>query len=223
VTFSTLRRLWRPERSEPMTVRDGYALWADTYPPRPHNPLMEVEQAIVAPLRAAAPRRRVLDVGTGTGRNAALLKAAGARAVVGLDLSLAMLARNAHGARVCGDAGGLPFASGTFDLVCASLMAGDLPDLGPWLHEAARVLAAGGELVYSDFHPSWQAERWRRTFRSSDGRSYELPFFPHAIDQHLAALEAAGFALRTIREPRLPDHRAAVVVVFHAVRTGRRR
>ena len=33
----------------------------------------------------------------------------------------------------------------------------------------ARVLAAGGHLVYSDFHPSWAQRGWSRTFRAADG------------------------------------------------------
>ena len=32
------------------------------------------------------------------------------------------------------------------------------------------MLQPGGRFVYSDFHPSWAAARFRRTFRSEDGR-----------------------------------------------------
>ena len=65
---------------------------------------------------------------------------------------------------VCADAGRLPFADGSFDLVSASLMVGDLEDPGAWVREAARVLAHGGTLVYSDFHPGgWS--------RAGSGRS----------------------------------------------------
>jgi hypothetical protein len=96
------------------------------------------------------------------------------------------------------------------------------------------VLSAGGHLVYSDFHPSWAQRGWSRTFRSSDGVLRDVTFNPHAIDDHLASLERAGFHVRTIREPRFstsrddadPDIKAfrrrwgnpRVVVAFHAVK-----
>jgi len=221
----SIRRLARAAGSigshEPLPPREGYALWAETYPPRPHNALMEVEQSIVQPLLDAALPTRALDVGTGTGRYLALLRSAGARSVVGIDMSLAMLGRSPRDLpRVCGDACGLPFRDASFDLVCSSLMAGDVSDLAAWVREATRVLAPGGHLIYSDFHPSWAARRWRRTFRDAAGRRRELAYFPHQIEDHLAALEASPLAIRAIREPRVPERPAPVVVVFHAVKPG---
>ena len=221
----SIRRLARAAGSigshEPLPPREGYALWAETYPPRPHNALMEVEQSIVQPLLDAALPTRALDVGTGTGRYLALLRSAGARSVVGIDMSLAMLGRSPRELpRVCGDACGLPFRDASFDLVCSSLMAGDVSDLAAWVREATRVLVPGGHLIYSDFHPSWAARRWRRTFRDAAGRRRELAYFPHQIEDHLAALEASPLAIRAIREPRVPERPAPVVVVFHAVKPG---
>jgi malonyl-CoA O-methyltransferase len=202
-----------------LPAREGYAVWADTYPPRPHNRLMAVEQEIVEPIIRAASPRRALDVGTGTGRYLELLRTAGARFVVGLDLSLPMLEhRQCPAPRVCGDACRLPFADGQFDLVCSSLMVGDVVDLEPWVAEAARVLAPGGHLVYSDFHPSWASQQWRRTFRAADGRQFELTYFPHTIDDHLARLEHAALEIRAIREPRIAGRSTPVVAVFHAIK-----
>jgi malonyl-CoA O-methyltransferase len=223
----SLRRLARAAGSFgahlPLPPREGYALWADTYPPRPHNPLMEAEQAIVRPLIDAALPTRALDVGTGTGRYLGLLKAAGARSVVGIDMSLAMLGRSARELpRVCGDACRIPFRDASFDLVCSSLMVGDVMDLGAWVREATRVLAPGGHLIYSDFHPSWAARRWRRTFRDATGRRRELAYCPHQIEEHLAAFDASPLAVRAIREPRIAGRPEPVVVVFHAVKPGLR-
>jgi malonyl-CoA O-methyltransferase len=216
-----------------LPARDAYELWAESYPPVAHNPLMRVEQDVVEPLLARIRATRALDVGTGSGRYLPLLRATGASAVVGVDFSLAMLRRGAAAGRVCGDACRLPFQRASFDLINASLMVGDVADLGAWTREMARVLSLGGQLVYSDFHPSWVKRGWRRTFRSADGELHDVAFNPHTIDQHLAALDQAGLAVRTIREPRLnmssgeePGILAfqrrwghpQVVVVFHVVK-----
>jgi hypothetical protein len=40
---------WFGFATMPMPARDAYGLWADTYPPWPHNPLMQAEQEVVAP------------------------------------------------------------------------------------------------------------------------------------------------------------------------------
>jgi malonyl-CoA O-methyltransferase len=216
-----------------LPARAAYELWAESYPPVAHNPLMRVEQDVVEPLLARIRATRALDVGTGSGRYLPLLRATGASAVVGVDFSLAMLRRGAAAGRVCGDACRLPFQRASFDLINASLMVGDVADLGAWTREMARVLSLGGQLVYSDFHPSWVKRGWRRTFRSADGELHDVAFNPHTIDQHLAALDQAGLAVRTIREPRLnmssgeePGILAfqrrrghpQVVVVFHVVK-----
>lgn len=207
------------ETAVPLPTREGYALWADTYPPQPHNPLMVAEQEVVAPIILAASPRRALDVGTGTGRYLTLLRSAGARFVVGVDMSLPMLEhRSCQTPRVGGDACRLPFADGAFDLVCSSLMVGDVADLRPWIAEATRVLVPGGHLVYSDFHPSWSSQQWRRTFRAADGRQFELAYFPHTIEDHLEQLEAAALEVCAIREPRVDGRSTPVVAIFHAVK-----
>ena len=218
-----------------LPARDAYELWAETYPPVAHNPLMRLEQEVVEPLLAHIRAARALDVGSGSGRYVPLLKDTGASAVFAVDFSLAMLARgNAGPRRICADACRLPFRRATFDLINASLMVGDIADLGAWCREMARALTIGGHLVYSDFHPSWAQRGWRRTFRSNDGVLHDVSFNPHTIDDHLASLAQAGFRVRTIREPRFstfrldadPGTRAfrrrwgnpPVVVTFHAVK-----
>lgn len=200
---------------------EAYALWADTYPPWPHNPLMEAEQSVVGPMLTAAQPRRALDVGTGTGRNLALLQSAGAKLAIGVDLSIAMLAHALPAARTaCADACRLPFADGVFDVVCSSLMVGDVDCLEAWVTEAARVLAPGGHLVYSDFHPSWSTHGWHRTFTTADGRTFRLPFHSRTIEEHLEKLEIAGLEVLHIREPRVDGRPSPVIAAFHASKRG---
>ena len=212
-----------------MTILETYERWAGTYPPTPHNPVMLAEQSVVEPLLRRLRPRRALDVGTGSGRYANILRGAGA-SVVGVDFSRAMLARGTD-RRVCGDARQLPFRNASFDLVNASLMVGDIDDLAAWAAEAARVASAGGHVVYSDFHPSWATNGWRRTFTAADGAQFELPIESHTIEQHVATLERAGLRVRSICEPcvgasedpavnafRRRWRDAPVVVVLHAVK-----
>ena len=196
----------------------GYALWAETYPPRAHNELMRVEQSAMRLLWQELPVERALDLGTGTGRNLVLLADQGVRTRVGIDRSLAMLKRAdpAGPRRICGDATALPFVEGAFDLVLASLMAGDVRDLDGLTGEASRVLRRGGSFVYSDFHPSWAERSWERTFESRDGRSWRLPYHPHSLDDHRNAIARAALETAALEEPLLDGHR--VLVILRAVK-----
>lgn len=101
------------------------------------------------------PGERVLDVATGTGFTAFALAAAGA-SVVGVDLTVQMLQ---EGRRlgpeaaihwVVGDAGALPFGTGTFDAVTVRRAPHHFPDLGGALAEMTRVLRPGGRLGIVD-------------------------------------------------------------------------
>jgi malonyl-CoA O-methyltransferase len=193
----------------------GYALWAETYPPRAHNELMRVEESSMKTLWKGLRADRVLDVGTGTGRNLALLRSA--REKVGIDRSTAMLKRAPAPARVvAGDAEALPFRPESFDLVVSSLMAGDLRDLSRFALEAARVLRSGGSLLYSDFHPTWAEQSWQRTFATADGRTWQIPYHPHRIEDHFTALRAADLEQVGLDQPVLRG--APVLVVLRAVK-----
>ena len=84
---------WEHPSYVPLLQR-AYELWADTYAPVAHNPLMRVEQEVVEPLLAHLRSTRALDVGTGSGRYVPLLQATGAAVVLGLDFSLLTVPRN---------------------------------------------------------------------------------------------------------------------------------
>lgn len=230
----------RPRRALP--PRAAYELWAASYPPFAHNPLMALEQEVVECVLGQIRATRALDVGTGSGRYLPLLASTGA-AVLGLDFSQAMLTREGggRGARrqdslsdpttssasyassavpslraplVCADACHLPFRRAAFDLINASLMVGDVADLDAWAREMTRALGLGGHLVYSDFHPSWAQRRWRRTFQSADGRKLDVSYVSHSMNDHLIAMQQAGLQVTTIREPRFRDDADPAVRAF---------
>ncbi|MDR7271553.1 malonyl-CoA O-methyltransferase [Pelomonas saccharophila] len=181
----------------------AYDLWAESYPPLPHNPLMRAEQAAVLGLLPEVAGRRALDLACGSGRYGLLLQQRGAALVVGSDLSAGMLARAPLTHRVRADMEQLPFASASFDLIVSGLAVGHAPSLDAWMAEAARVLAPGGALVYSDFHPDAARAGMTRSFNDASGQRHELLHALHDPDAHLAAAWRAGLVLEAQREVRV--------------------
>ncbi len=108
--------------------------------------------------RATLPRPGLLalDVGCGTGDMALALRAAGARAVVGVDIAPAMLrhalrkldARGETGVTLLlGDALRLPFRDGTFDATATAFTLRNTADVHAALAEMRRVVRPGGRVV----------------------------------------------------------------------------
>jgi ubiquinone/menaquinone biosynthesis C-methylase UbiE len=184
-------------------MRELYDLWASTYPPLPHNPLMRAEQAAMLEEWPRVSGRTTLDLACGTGRYAQLLAAGAAAEVLALDLSEAMLDRVQVGRRVRASMMRLPFASGAFDVVISGLAVGHVPSLGEWMAELARVLVPGGVLLYSDFHPAAARAGMTRSFKDPSGRHHALPHICHEVIAHQEAAVAANLTIERVREARM--------------------
>jgi malonyl-CoA O-methyltransferase len=184
----------------PVSAREGYALWAETWDATP-SPIVALEERALLPWILRLRPRRAVDVGCGTGRWTTRLNA------IGVDASPAMLAVAAakaglRGRLAVGDANALPIASASADLVLCALTLGHIRDQTTAMCELARILAPGGTLLLTDFHPAAAAFGWRRTFRR-DGRVYELENYTYTVDQlrTVADLELAECTEATIGEP----------------------
>jgi ubiquinone/menaquinone biosynthesis C-methylase UbiE len=159
---------------------------------------------------------RVLDVGGAMGRMAIPL--ARHHQVTLCDLSLDMLrlaGRSSGGAmpaRAVADAGRLPFRAASFDCVLCIDVLPHLPDPGPALAEARRVLRGGGRIIVDSTNslPLWtlayprylgrRPRRWVGIWRSGG----VLPEWSHRVrhrrrGEFLQAVRAAGFQVRSVR------------------------
>ena len=194
------RRIAAAERLDPQAA---YALWASSYPPRPHNPLMEIEQQTVLSLLPDVRSLIALDAGCGSGRYLKALQDRGAVAT-GVDLSNAMLARaRMVGTRIVrGDLCALPFATQSLDLVVCGLALGDVAALDAALAEIARVLRPGGGVIYSVVHPAGAASGWSRTFESN-GRQCAIDSHWHSLDRHRHACATAQLTIDAWCEPAI--------------------
>ena len=125
-------------------------------------------------------------------------------------LAVAAAKTGLRGRLAVGDAAALPIANGSADLVLCALTLGHIRNQIAAMREFARVLAPGGTLLLTDFHPAAAALGWRRTFRR-DGQVYELENHAYTVDQLRAAadLKLAELAEATIGEPERPLFDAA--------------
>ena len=100
-----------------------------------------------------------LDVGAGTGVSEAPLLAAGAAAVIGVDLSHDMLvwARASRCPSAVGDVMCLPFPNARFDAAIASFVLNHLDEPVGGLVELARVLRPGGAVLATVYANSSQS------------------------------------------------------------------
>ena len=194
-----------------VSTREGYAYWAASYD-QENNALIAVEEAYVNPMLSQLSSKRVLDVGTGTGRHALKLAREGAN-VTALDQSLEMLAVARQRAQdeglsidfqVASLDDGLPFVDNQFDLLICALVLCHIPDMTSTIREFARVLQPGSHMLITDFHPESAQIGWRTQFKQG-GVKYLLPNVPHTRDDYLQALTSNDLSVLNVRDLSLRE------------------
>lgn len=171
------------------------------------------DAAVLDAVRRLRPRR-VLDVGCGEGWLAHALEADGVR-VTGFDASEALVraARGGPGTFLRLDYDALerdPHAvPGPYDVaVCNfALLSEEVTGL---LRALASRLGPGGRLVVQTLHPltlgsERYADAWHEETFDGFGGAFPapMPFYARTLESWSAALEAAGFVLAWLREPRM--------------------
>jgi ubiquinone/menaquinone biosynthesis C-methylase UbiE len=180
-----------------VSVQDGYKRWAETYDKTP-NPLLALEERHLAGLLPNLVGSKVLDLACGTGRWLAPLLSRGARAVVGIDFSAAMLgvARSSDRVRDClvlADGLQLPFQASVFDFVLSSFALNHFEDLQSMAQELARAMKLEGRLLLSEMHPDACARGWRPGFRDIRG-SVQIKTLSHPAQTVISCFRSNGFA-----------------------------
>lgn len=160
----------------------------------------EVEARLLEQVEALPqPPQRVLDLGSGPGRAAGLLKKRWPNTeVIAMDLAMPMLQQVPKHTRfwrpvrrVCADALQLPFKDARFDLVFSSLCLQWVHPLPVALREIRRVLNPGGLMVFSTFGPDTLIEL-REAYLSV---GVQPPLSPFAAIQQIGdALQGSGFS-----------------------------
>jgi SAM-dependent methyltransferase len=213
-------------------IAEGYATyWAPVH----HASTLALLDEVAG--EAGANRRRILDVGTGTGVMAVAAAERWPDAEIdAADISAGMLAVAARTVAAAGEAGTrirlvqapadrLPFPGGAFDLVLTAFVLQLVPSRPRALREMRRVLRAGGRLAFVGWLagelPFAADAAWDEVLaaagveRESSGGHDDLV----SADMAARQLRAAGLSGVTAREDRLvhqftPDAYAAFVTQF---------
>lgn len=192
---------------------EAYALWAQQYPARAHNPVMQAEErAMLTLMPAELAGYRVLDAGCGSGRYMLHALRRGAARVVGVDLSPEMLERarvelgehrpDARIELLQGSLEALPVPDAWAQLTICGLVIGHLESLETSLAELCRVTRPGGRLLCSDVHPIGHTLGWVRDFKSGGAR-YAVRHTQHLFSHWHAACAALGLRIEQVLEPML--------------------
>jgi malonyl-CoA O-methyltransferase len=195
-----------------VTVRQGYDRWAQIYDRTP-NPVLALEERHLPRLLPDLVGKNVLDLACGTGRWIPRLLARGARHVIGIDLSVAMLRVAAEKAEirerlVLADCGQLPFTCELFDFALCSFALNHIRTLETVTQELGRTLKERSTVLISEMHPDAYAEGWRPGFRDSHSAA-QIESVSHSAEQVVSRFREIGFVCSnhydlTFGEPELP-------------------
>ena len=190
-------------------ARTGYGEWVTTY-----EGTVEDAMDIALLERLKTPRwetvREAADLGCGTGRTGAWLRAHGVGAIDGVDLTPEMLerarARGAHRTLVEADVAATGLETAAYDLAITSLVDEHLATLDPLYSEAFRVVKPGGQYVLRGVPPALHhgvrdadplQERGRRGCRDHDA--------PAPRQRPCTAALGAGWTLVEMHERLIDD------------------
>ncbi|MDJ0763908.1 MAG: class I SAM-dependent methyltransferase [Myxococcota bacterium] len=194
------------EKLTHIVPRKGYDLWAPHYDEY-DNPLIALEEPILAELMDPVAGLRIADIGCGTGRYTLPLAEAGG-IVTGVDFSTRMLdvLRSKHlpsSINVIEHdlTKGLPLESGVFDLAISCLVIEHLPNINRVFKELARICKAGGKVIVSDFHPEMIRRGYHARFRkASGGQKYQIEGMHRSVSEYVMAALNAGLQIQHISE-----------------------
>ncbi|HWT25324.1 MAG TPA: class I SAM-dependent methyltransferase [Solirubrobacteraceae bacterium] len=190
-------------------ARSGYGEWAATYEQTVQD-AMDIDLLEALATVRWAEVAEAADLGCGTGRTGAWLRAHGVGAVDGVDLTPEMLeaarARNVFRRLAVADVADSGLDAGRYDLVTSCLVDEHLADVAPLYAEAWRLARPGAQFVLVGFHPHFiMASGMPTHYDSASGEPVAIETHVHLLSEHVTRARATGWALDEMRERVIDD------------------
>jgi SAM-dependent methyltransferase len=190
-------------------VRTGYGEWVTTY----EHTVEDAMDIALLDLLTTPPwpeLREAVDLGCGTGRTGAWLKAHGVGAIDGVDLTPEMLAvarsKGLYRRLVEADLAATGLEPSAYDLVTTCLVDEHLPELDQLYREAFGLTKAGGLFVLVAYHPHFiMASGMPTHYDSPTGEPVAITTHLHLLSEHVTAALAAGWNLAEMQEQVIGD------------------
>jgi len=182
---------------------------------------MQTEQQAMLDLLASLEGQVVLDLACGTGRYGLIAQARGARQVIAIDNSPAMLAGNPLRNRVQATSEIISLATNSIDVILCGLALGHLPWFAHLLARVYREVKPEGVALVSDVHPFIALNGAQRTFAAPNGKVYAVEHYPHLYSDMQRAAAQAGLIIDAVLEPELDL--VPIVIVYRFYKRGRDR
>jgi ubiquinone/menaquinone biosynthesis C-methylase UbiE len=154
---------------------EAYDNWALSYDNQPDNLMLALDEALINKIFDATDftSKIIADIGCGTGRYWKKILDRKPARLLGYDVSermLDMLTQKYPDAEtfLLTNNRLKELKDESCDIVISTLTVAHIKNIEEALHEWARVLKPGGEMIITDFHPDALAKGAKRTFRHND-------------------------------------------------------
>ena len=187
-----------------VAVRDGYREWVPTYEATVEK---RMDLGLLESLDSVpwSTIDRAADLGCGTGRTGAWLRARGVSQIDGIDLTPEMLAvareRKIYASLREADVTATGLDGGAYALVTTCLVDEHLRDVRPFYREVSRLLRPSGFHVLVGYHPHFMTTAGVPThFDRASGEPVAIETFVHLFSDHVLSAREGGLRLLEMRE-----------------------
>ena len=191
--------------------RQAYNIWAGSYDAQPNNLMLALDEIVFSELFGLVHSKGVVvaDIGCGTGRHWKKIMDTAPAGLTGFDVSENMLARLQQKfpqavTHVIQHHLLQPLPDKSCGLLISTLTIAHIANAEAALHEWNRVVAPGGHIIITDYHPTALKKGAKRTFKSGN-ETVVIKNYVHAVDTICSVAKQLNLSMVRLIEKNIDD------------------